>query len=222
MNKILTVLFALLVTSTFLPAQEIINPMDKLPHQEKNFTIAIHPFYSLNGGMRFDFEKRIKNTPSWMQFGVTGYLQPNKDDESNYIIFSGDEVNRLLGGGLDLNYKWFCNRKESLYFAGGCSYTYYNIEYTDKYWRSYTEDGLVYFVNDYGNITQKINKIGLNTYFGYQLPSPIFLFDMFVGLGYRYSFRNNSTAKLFNDSMLSLGYRGVAFVIGIRFGVKFK
>ncbi|MDR1593201.1 MAG: hypothetical protein LBS43_01795 [Prevotellaceae bacterium] len=224
MNKILNVLFALLAIVTF-PAQiqaqdETI--IDKLPHQKKNFTIASHPLYHFNSGVRLDFEKRIKNTPSWIQLGISGNFLGKRNNENNYwTIASGDEFSYLRGGGLELNYKYFVNKKESLYFAGGGSLFHSNIEYMGDYWISYIEDGLVYQIIKYGKINQKINKLGINTYFGYQLPTPTFLFDMFVGLGYRHSFRNNDTAKLFDDSMISLGYTGLVFITGVRFGVKF-
>jgi hypothetical protein len=120
-----------------------------------------------------------------------------------------------------VNYKYFFNRAESLYLAGGLSYTNYKVEYTDEYWRSYTEDGLVYQVKEFGNRKQRINKLGLNTYFGYQLPTPRFLFDMFVGLGYRGSFSANDIANDLREGMLSCGYTGVVFMTGVRLGVKF-
>jgi hypothetical protein len=222
MNKILNILYALLAIS-ILPVQIQAQEQTiagKLPHQEKKYTIATHPLYHFNSGVRFDFEKRIKNTPSWIQLGVAGYFMSNKSNESNWIIISGDELSYLRGIGLELNYKYFVNKKESLYFAGGGSYSHYNTKYMGTHLRSYIEDGLVYLAMDYGKIDQKINKLGINTYFGYQIPTPVFLFDMFVGLGYRHSFRTNDTAQLFNETMISLGYTGVVFITGVRFGVK--
>jgi hypothetical protein len=231
MNKItLSILFITLAVST-LSAQvtdqtEIRGKtnVSKHPHQEKIYTIATHPLYNFNGGVRFDFEKRIKNTSSWIQAGVSGYLMPKIKGDYGYnqwIMITGDELNRLSGAGLELNYKHFFNRNESLYFAGGCSYSHYNIEYTSEYWDSYIENDLKYHTKKLGDMRQKINKLGINTYFGYQVPRPTFLFDMFVGLGYRYSFRSNDVAKLFNDYIISWGYTGVVFITGVRFGVKF-
>jgi hypothetical protein len=220
-NRVLITLFVLLATSILASAQEITTATGKLPHQEKGYTIAWYPFHHIANGVRFDFEKRIKNTPAWIQAGVTGYSFSPEDSEYNFYTLSG-EFNYLRGGGLELNYKRFINVKESMYLAGGCSYNHYNVKYFDYYWRSYTENNLDYWVNEYGNMKQKINKFGINTYLGYQLPTPTFLFDIFVGLGYRYSFRSNSAANSFDDSMLALGYRGIVFMTGVRLGVKFK
>ncbi|MDR1203228.1 MAG: hypothetical protein LBL58_16585 [Tannerellaceae bacterium] len=220
MNKIATTLFLLFTISALSAQVETIT--GKFPHQEKKYSIATQPLYNFNSGVRFDFEMRIKDSPSWVQISPSGYWMPRANHDYNYWILPSGELNYLLGAGMELNYKYFFNRKESLYFAGGCSYTHYTIEYVDEYWRSYSEDGLVYQVKEYGATKQRINKLGINAYFGYQLPKPTFLFDMFVGLGYRHSFRSNSMAKPFNDGMLSFGYSGVVITTGIRIGVKFK
>jgi hypothetical protein len=223
MKKILSVLFAILAIST-LSAQVEDNTVRKHLHKEKTFTLATHPLYHFNNGVRLDFEKRIKNSPAWVQIGLSGYLLTKTNSEYNRWIISGDEINHFWGSGIDVNYKYFFNRAESLYFAGGCSYTHHNIEYFDRYWNSYTDEyGLMYLTREYmRNVKQKIDKLGTSVYFGYQIPTSTFLFDMFVGMGYRYSFRNNGSAKPFDDSMISLGYRGVVFITGVRLGVKFK
>jgi hypothetical protein len=223
MKKILAGLFAIMAALP-LTAQSLETVAEKeLPHLEKRFTIAAHPLYLHYNGLRLDVEKRIKNTPSWIQLGIAGHLMPESDDGYNYIFIpSGDEFNNLKGVGLELNYKRFVNRIETLYFAGGCSYSHYDVGYTDNFWNSYTEDGLTYMTRERGNIKQQINKLGISTYFGYQFPKPVFLIDLFIGLGYRYSFRSNSMARPFNDRMLSLGYRGFVFITGARLGVKFK
>jgi hypothetical protein len=225
MNKILSTLFAVMLATLTLPAQVQAQAQEqtiayKLPHQEKKFTIASHPLYHIANAVRLDFEKRINNTPSWVQLGVSGHFLSNKNNEENWTIVSGDELTYLRGVGIELNYKYFVNKKESLYFAAGGSYSYYNTKYIGRYWQTYTEDGLVYHANKYGKMGQTINKLGINTYFGYQIPTPVFLFDMFVGLGYRHSYHSNNMAKLFDETMISLGYTGVVFITGVRFGVK--
>jgi hypothetical protein len=205
-----------------LSAQNNFSLEERYPHLTKNYTIAIHPIYLYNGGMRLDVEKRIGNTPAWLQAGVTGHFLSRKNDKYNYWTLAGGSVNYLLSGGLDLNYKRFFNKKESFYLAGGCSYSHYNIEYYDKYLVSYPEDNLVYYRYKYGNLKQNINKLGLNLLIGYQSPRPAFLFDIFAGLGYRRSFKKNKEIELFDDYMIAFGYSGVVFITGVRFGVKFK
>jgi hypothetical protein len=223
MNKILLTLFATLTISTLSAQIQEQTVTEKRPHQTKKYTIATHPLYWYNAGVRLDFEMRIKNTPAWIQAGAVGYLVPRTNRGYNHwIMISGDELNYLRGLGLDLNYKRFFNKAESWYFAGGCSYTRYKLEYIGKFWVKYIEDGLEYHTGKVGVLNQTINKFGLSSFVGYQNTNPTFLFDVFAGLGYRYSFKSNDLAKSFDNSMLSMGYKGVVFITGVRFGVKFK
>jgi hypothetical protein len=221
MNKILIVAFVAMSIST-LRAQNNVNLTEKYPHLEKNYTVAVHPLYLFNGGLRLDFEKRIDNTPAWIQIGATGYHLARHTGRSNYWYRPSGEYNYLAGGGLDLNYKRFYNRKETLYYSAGGAFTHYYIEYSGKHLRSYDEDGLTYYMYKYGNQKQKINKLGLNMYLGYQSPRPSFLFDMFVGIGYRYSFRSYGKNELYENGMIALGYRGFVVTAGVRLGIKFK
>jgi hypothetical protein len=224
MKKTVILLSAILfVTSLSAQIQIPENVPEKLPHQTKRFTVATQPLYIFNNAIRLDFEMRIKNTPSWIQISPVGYLLPAlNEDNTEYWTFSGEELSSLRGGGLELNYKYFFNKKESFYVAAGGSYTHYNIGYSDYYMDKYIEDGLVYYMYKYGDMKQQINKWGLNTYIGYQIPTPTFLFDMFVGLGYRYSHKNNDVGNQFDGSMISFGYTGAVFLTGVRFGVKLK
>jgi hypothetical protein len=182
----------------------------------------VHPLYLFNGGLRLDFEKRINNTPAWIQIGATGHHLAHHNDRSNYWYMPTGEYNYLVGGGLDLNYKRFYNRKETLYYAAGGAFTHYNIEYPGQNLRSYVEDRLTYYIYEYGNQKQKINKLGLNLYLGYQTQRPAFLLDMFVGIGYRYSFRSDDRNELYDNGMIALGYSGFVVTTGVRLGIKFK
>jgi opacity protein-like surface antigen len=226
MYRTIITLFALLTVTTLSAQIQEQTVREKLPHQKKKYTIATQPLYNFYNGLRFDFEMRIKDTPAWISAGIAGQLfVPSQQDYpyNQATLISGDELNRLRGIGLELNYKYFFNKVESLYFAGGCSYSRYNIEYIDWYWNSYIDEyKLEYHEYRFGSLKQNINKFGISAYFGYQIPKPTFLFDMFVGLGYRYSFKSNRIAHSFDDGMLSLGYKGVVFITGVRFGVRFK
>jgi hypothetical protein len=194
----------------------------------KQYTIAFQPLDLYNLGWRLDFEKRIPNTPAWIQVSAVVNSMPrytyddyNSRYENNQVLINGDEINSLAGGGLHVNYKYFFDPKETWYYAGGCSYSHYNVEYYDKRMHSYLDKyGLKYYTFDVKNFEQKINKLGISAYIGYQSPRPTFLFDIYFGIGYRYSFRSDSNGRLFNRSMLSLGYRGFVFITGVRFGVK--
>ncbi|MDR2027183.1 MAG: hypothetical protein LBQ01_06465 [Prevotellaceae bacterium] len=225
MNRLLFTLFALLTVST-LPAQTREQTIaEEFPDQAGKYAVAVYPLHLFNNGLRLDFEMKIKNTPAWIQIGASGYFgtMPSAYNEYNkWSTIYGEEFNHLLGAGLELNYKRFFNQKETWYYAGGCSYSRYNVDYVDRYWYSYIEDGMEYRTTKFGSLNQKIDKFGISAYLGHQKSKHAFLSDIFVGLGYRYSLKSNRIAKSFDDSMLAWGYKGVVFITGVRIGVKFK
>jgi hypothetical protein len=225
MNKLLVILCILLSAPLMskLSAQTTKEPVAKLPHQEKRFTVAMQPLYIFNNGLRLDFEKRIKDTPSWIQISPLMYrVEHLYTDENQQLLFSDEEVHSFWGGGLELNYKYFFDPKESFYLAGGVTYIYHKIKYFDICPYPFTEDGLIYQIYEHDLFTQQINKLGANAYIGYQLPTRSFLFDMFVGIGYRHSFASDKRLDRFDKNMFSPGYTGAIITTGIRFGIKFK
>jgi hypothetical protein len=229
MKNFLSILCAAIMAVTSISAQvPDSNLINRFPHMRKQYTIAIQPLYLYNLGWRLDFEQRIPDSPAWIQIGAAVNSMPRTTlngvprNDNEWVLINGDELSRLIGGGLYLNYKYFFDRKETWYWSGGCSYSHYNIEYFDKYMRSYTEDDLVYYTYDDKKFKQNINKIGLSTYIGYQSPRPTFLFDIYMGAGYKHSFYSDPDGRRFNQGMIGLGYRGFVFITGVRFGVKFK
>jgi hypothetical protein len=227
MNKLLVILSILLYAAPIIPelsAQAEKKPAPaKLPHQEKRYTVAIQPLYLYNNGMRLDFEKRIKDMPAWIQISPLIYRVPKTDSDYNqWLLFSDEEVGSLWGGGLEVNYKYFFNKQESFYVAGGVSYIYHGIKYYDTRLHPFTEDGLIYQSYERSLCKQQINKWGANAYIGYQLPTRSFLFDMYFGFGYRHSVESDKQPNRFNNNMFSPGYSGTIVTTGFRIGVKFK
>ncbi len=205
-------------------------------HQKK-YTFAIQPMQMFNWSLRLDFEIRLGDGLGWLQFGPAIYGSPN--ESTNYPKYYYDEYgdyhypdvwfhlnlrepySHMKGAGLDINYKRFVNPARSFYFAAGLSYTYFKIKYWGREWYDYIEDDLEYreYRLDYQD--QQINRIGVNTYFGYQIPTrKAFLFDMFWGIAYRYSFYEKEN-PIFNEYMISYGRRGLVFLTGVRIGVGF-
>ena len=214
-----------------LPAQAQVQVSEELPaprylSTQKKYTVTIQPMHWFNWSWRFDFETRLKDGPGWLQFGPAFYWM-NKDMKN----YQGDwnetrksmhgPFSKLKGGGLDVNYKRFIDRRRGAYMATGLSYALFNIDYYGGRgeWKNYTEDGLPYhqFIYTVGTHTQTINRVGLNFLFGYQIPSPeIFILDLFGGISYRHAFLDQSMWHF--DSLFSYGYTGPVLVIGFRFG----
>ena len=201
---------------------------------QKKFTLAFQPMQWFNWGWRFDLEMRLGDGPGWIQVGPTIY---SKTREGNYCYYGndyetnffdywgfGEPFSKLTGSGLDVNYKRFVDPKRALYIAGGVSYNLFNLEYYGSrvLWRDYVEDGMLYHTYTYTTPkmdTQSINRLGVNYYIGYQVPSRwMFLFDAFIGVSYRYSILDKEKPQ-FNKSTFSYGYNGFVLMTGVRFGI---
>ena len=205
---------------------------------QKRYTVTVQPMQLLRNSLRFDFEMRIDNGPGWLQIGPALYYIPQSDDPDYGYL--GNEYHRyyhyreygevsmidpcsgMLGGGLDVNYKWFFDPKRTIYLLGGASYTHFTIRYWGWAWSDYVQDGLLYHEYVSGFRRQHINRFGLNGLFGFQIPSRhAFLVDMFVGFSYRHSMAEKNKPS-FSTDVFSYGYTGLVFVTGLRFGIGIK
>jgi len=242
----------LLSATINLYAQKISGDSLQPPYSsaQKKYTFAIQPMQWFNWAWRFDFGMSLGDGSGWLQFGPAVYSFKENIDNPHYyydgteyryssgrfgteyryssgrfwntnIIFR-DPFSKLRGGGLDINYKRFIDTEQSCYFAAGLSYTHFKIDYWGYGWKDYTEDGLLYhaYVLDYR--TQHINRLGINTYLGYQIPTyNAFLFDIFGGLAYRHSFLDKDKPA-FNRNRISYGYTGFVYLVGMRIGFKLR
>ena len=205
---------------------------------QKKFTFAFQPLQIFNWCWRSDFEIRHGDGPGWLQFGPAIYYKKNddkKDDpryfyEGNGYRYTSWDYNfelrvpfsELAGFGLDVNYKYFINISRSFYHAAGVSYAHLKIDYWGMAWDNYIEDGLQYHAYALDYRTQHINRLGVNAYFGYQVPTRnAFLFDLFWGFAYRHSFSDKNKPS-FNRFMSSYGYTGFVFLTGVRIGFGLK
>ena len=205
---------------------------------QKKYTFAFQPLPLLNWCLRSDFEMRLGNGPGWLQFGPAVYYRKNDDkkDDPRYF-YEGNgyryydhyynfdlraPFSEMMGGGLDVNYKYFINVRRSFYHAVGLSYTHFKIDYWGMAWENYIEDGLQYHAYALDYRTQHINRLGGNFFFGYQIPTRgAFLCDLFWGFAYRHSFSDEDKPS-FNRTFLSYGHTGFVFLTGIRFGLGIK
>lgn len=192
----------------------------------KKYTLAVQPFYLANLGLRLDFEKRIGKTNQWLQIGPTGYFSTSSSPSYNnsyktYELLGATErdINRLLGGGLNVGYKKFFS-SDLLYWQAGVSYTHYSVKYPSREWVSFIEDEMTFHEYKELELRQKFNKVGANLLLGMQSSTQYVFLDAYVGIGYSYSFYDANKAH-FNDTMYGFGHRGLLFVAGLRFGLGF-
>ncbi len=190
------------------------------------YGISIQPLYFINNGLRLDFEKAIRNDPrKLLQVSLTGYRLPRKEDGGtwNTLLFDDiDMLNKITGAGIGADYKWFGFPSANfLYISGGITYHYFNVKYDDWEFVGFEEDGLTYYEPNYREFTQHINKLGGNVCIGIQPAwTGGFLIDLYTGLGVSYGFFDKNKYHPGN-TMHSMGYRGITFLLGIRFGLRF-
>ena len=175
---------------------------------QKKFTFAFQPLQLFNWSWRSDFDMRLGNGPGWLQIGPAVYFAKNDKktddpryyyegntyhyfDRQSYFVFRVP-FSEMIGGGLDVNFKYFIDARRSFYHAVGLSYAHFKIDYWGMAWKDYIEDGLRYHAYALDYCTQHINRIGVNFFFGHQIPTRnAFLCDLFWGLAYRHSFSDD-------------------------------
>ncbi|MDR2129812.1 MAG: hypothetical protein LBP56_01360 [Odoribacteraceae bacterium] len=186
---------------------------------EPRYTVAWQPFYAINGTARFDFEARIKER-KWLQASLFAHAVTNKEDEEWVFLSGGEDLSRLRGMGLGLAYKYFFHRW--FYGSAGITYNNYRVRYTDDVIRSYREDGLTFheYLTDQ-EVQQHFDKFSTSWTIGLQSTlRHVFFVDLFVGLGYAYSFYDEAK-KPYDDGPFSFGHCGLFPTGGLRFGFAF-
>ena len=213
------------------------NPYVPFFSAQKKYTITFQPMQMFNNGVRFDFEMRLKDGPAWLQFGPTIYQINFYDDldhpryyyyhdksEFQYYMLKWDDVNlrephsKMIGGGLDVNYKRFFDIESMFYAAVGLSYSHFNVKYIERVWNTFIEDGLQFKKEALDFRNQSINRFGINCFFGFQPQFPLpFVVDIFGGFTWRLSF-SDSDKPSFDKYRISYGHTGSVILMGIRFG----
>jgi len=233
MKKVIYFMILILCYLTItVQAQE--NKENDFPKQKK-YTFTFQPLHVFNNSFRVDFEMRLKNGPGWLQFGANYYrrnIDENIDYPSHYYYLENDDYlfyyyrftfirepySNLIGGGLDINYKRYFEPKRTLYIATGLSYNYFNFKYIERNWIVFKEEDLQFEKMDYCFDNQQINRLGINCLIGFQpqVYKP-FVIDFFWGFSLRYSI-SDENKPLFDQTMFSYGYSGLALLTGFKIG----
>lgn len=203
------------------------------PNQEgqHRYTIAVHPFYLANKGLKVDFEMELKEPGQWLQIQAIGrYTGLYSDDYfigERYDLYkngwetieSGSTTfAKMNGAGVGVAFKSMF-QPNGWYFSVGLSFNYYNVFYSGYGYIPYQEDGLIFYKKDLGNQNTKFFKPGFDFNIGKQvaLTKNLFL-DGFLGLGYDYSFYDRKVEPRYDSGIFSYGYRGFTLSGGFRIG----
>lgn len=218
-------LIAILSMVTLFSAQGQDNERDEIRKRWYPWAVSFNPTYLFNSGLRLDLHKQIPHSDNLLTLGVMGYLVPRNDDDYYGewdMLFSDIEFTKMHGIGIEPGFKYFLPlRNRFLYLGASASYTYFNISYMDNYYNQYTENGLNYYEQLYGEMDQHIHRLSVMMTIGIQNSRRIpFLADGYIGLGYKYALRDNNKQS-FDSNMLSPGYRGFFIAMGINLGGRF-
>lgn len=197
---------------------------EKTQSDYPRYTIAVQPFYLLNGGLRVDFEKQLGNSKRWLQANISGFYLPHKDESSSTwetMNSDYDPFCKLNGLGIGFAYKSFFYRP-SLYYSAGVSYTHYRVTYSDFDYFEFEEDGLKYYEYFQADHRQIFNKLTASLCLGIQsdVRKKMF-FDTYLGIGFSHSFYDDRKRN-YNDNVLGYGYRGFHVTGGVRIGFGIK
>ncbi len=176
----------------------------------RRYTLAVHPFHLIKSGLKFDFEKELREPGQWLQFSVMGYQSPG-----NYFFW--DEDQRMWGAGAGIGIKSMLS-PQGFYFNAALQYNYYNLE--SPVWRyiATPQDGLVYYERKsvMGHRHYHQPGFALNVGKHMALGQHAFI-DLFAGVGYTASLYRGDDTRY--DDYLNFGYRGAYFNLGLRVGV---
>lgn len=166
------------------------------------------PINSFHNGLRFDYERQLRLETNWIVFSPQVYFGQDQR-ESTSIKNSYDAV---YGGGIEVYHKHFHDNRAPMgaYVMYGAKYNYFWVSFPSS------EGSLP--------ISESINRIGANIQLGVQYGNlNYFIFDIYMGLGVRYSFiePHDNEVKNYSDAWWDYGYRGVLLTGGVRIGIPY-
>lgn len=190
-------------------------------------TIAIVPQSLIFKGMRFDFEKNIPRTRSWILVAPQFYFQEKEAAKAE--LYDKNSYDKLIGFGADLYLKYYISGYKDFptggYFALGINYHHFKINHRSYQWFTYTENNLEYLEYKLLSVTDNIDQYGGNFIIGYNFTvTRNFFFDAYIGYGFKNSLIKEDEGlktNKFKEQMWDYGYSGLAVALGMRIGIMF-
>lgn len=181
-----------------------------------SISVSVQPFFLLTNAGKVDLE-----------------VQP-LDHKFAYVLsaeFYGGRVqddfiyDRLNGFGIGLLQKYkFKKQLSSPYFAYGAIYRHQEIAIETEGFSPYQDNGLTYY--EFGPIKKLliIDAVLLSTTFGYQKVSNDFVYDFYIGLGYKTPLRdlNFQGYRKYDQYISSYAYKGFGMLVGFKIGYQLQ
>ncbi len=133
---------------------------------------------------------------------------------------------------MNIYYKQFLSHSEkknssgssrtNAYFSVGPTYQRFNLVNVERIPVEFTENGIKYVRFEDNDIVTIVNKFGGNINLGLQFAFGKFLFDVYGGVGFRYSVdAEGNNFEQDSGYWVSFGYSGFLFDGGLRLGYYF-
>jgi len=205
----------------------------KTAHPVLRNAIALVPQYALYRGIRVDIERRLKGGDHWFVFAHQFYLDV---ENSTYYYNEGDygDYESMVGVGLNIYFKTiaFKSRKinaisglprQSIYLQAGPNFQYFSLQNEEEVATPFTDiNGTTYFLFNQETVNKSIYRFGAVVDFGWQLAFDRFLFDLYLGMGIKYSLDGEGNLiKDSNTQWVRPTFSGILLDGGLRFGLFF-
>jgi len=228
-NRITSLIFFVIISNPIFAQQNTIYDVET-PKLLQN-AISIVPQYVVNNGIRIDYERRIKNSNSWVLFSPQIYTDVSGSSVWRYKGYASYES--MTGFGLNMYFKKIAFQSKrvnigsglprySLYFQAGPNFQHFSLTNTEEVAVSFVEDGTTYFRFDTQELKKPINRFGAVVNAGYQLAFGWFLMDVYLGLAVKYSY--DGDGQLIRSEYaewIDINYSGISLDGGVRFGMFF-
>jgi hypothetical protein len=206
-----------------LNAQEQEKPLPR-------YAVSIEPFYLYNGGLRLNIEKRL-DPKKWIELNITGYWLPYSEIKDGYSSWADrggwytsnsdfNEFTKLNGFGLGGTYKYYFY--STCFLSAGASYTYYGVQYEDRIFSKYMEDGLPFYEYGLQNINQQFQKVTGNACIGaHSFFRHTYSMEFYGGIGYAHSFYDKDK-RHFDETVFGFGHIGLYPMFGFKIGFNIR
>jgi hypothetical protein len=179
------------------------------------------PQYLFNSGMRFELEKKLSNN-LWIVASPTLYYKDSPDK----WLYGNSNIYGRKGLSTEAWLKWYPEQQthQRNYIIAGGGYTYSQRKRFAERWKSYIEDGLMFYRYDEAYWNSTTHAFALRVAAGrHIINTPHFLLDAYLGLGIRFASTSRPRGFLYNDpepSTIDQDYSGVIGVVGVRMGIQ--
>lgn len=195
----------------------------KLASQEINpdlkQKVMLVPQFLVTNGIRVDYEKCYQ-PKKWIVISPYIYYKAN-----DYTT-SGTPQTSIAGGGLELGQKIILGKSKNhnlqYYYGYSGLYQHFKVYKEGDVWKNINEDGNELMQLSFDRYSLDIDKMGLNLFIGTQVDKADHLYlDIFMGVGLRYSIRNEPYGvNLTNEDLdFEYYYTGTIFLIGFKVGL---